>query len=893
MSSEFVVSAEKRDDVAKRLLHIQDLFGVRVCCGEPDGTGSRCGDSGCILPSDSGGDTDVCADSSTPAPVWVQVFGDSKDVCEKAKEYILSVCSDRRIEEGYARQTLAMLDGRIPQLEYASGAVIEQVSEDKLRIQGRDENIMRAMSLISAKTNGEARNSENGAIHVRREPSRTITATSSRTDFSDCSHSTRVDEVAERSRPVAVENGSPRESPSKELQTKAVPSPSVSTSSSKSNSQNKHEVIIALMLKLGYSRQIVEHVLEQIGDQASSDEVLRMLVNLGSPKITEDVRGSEAKEGDGGSGRKDFSDGVEEPEETDSDPHRPIIIDGSNVAMSYGNSNIFDCKGIHTVVMWFLLRGHKIIYVFVPSWRKEQSKPETPIKDQEILMDLEKSKILVWTPSRRVKGRRMVCYDDRYILNLAHELDGIVVSNDTFRDLCAEKPEHRKVVEERLLMYSFAGDKFMPPDDPLGRHGPSLENFLRKTPSKPSHQMQLCPYGKKCTYGNKCKYSHPERSRNVKTTSEILVEKDRQRQEQKLKADLMARALKTEMLEMPWEKEDGRAGSATEPLPNQSGSSRVSGMFRGVATQQPQQHGGAVTLPLSNQPMPDNRMNTVPLVGPQHMQHVQQYRMHPQNLQSINEGWAPADERVSEGWVSSDHRVPPLYHHAQATAPPQHRNQPLPNRSSMTAPLQGYSHHPLPRRDMMTEPLSAHDYYQPRAAQQSVKRHSLPMGTVEQQRPTLQQVHPSYQRDRGNMGDFSKEFHQMSLHDTTSHGGAFEEERHYSYPLTKPYRGSSGLTTQTPANMYTDDEGYYSPITPKDMSIPSPGQPSHSSSVRYPLHPNTDSIPPQSHSHRFMYPSATPSPSSSSASYPLPPPAPHQISGGGGSDALRHGGGGT
>lgn len=306
----------------------------------------------------------------------------------------------------------------------------------------------------------------------------------------------------------------------------------------------------------------------------------------------------------------------------------------------------------------------------------------------------------------------------------------------------------------------------MPPDDPLGRHGPSLENFLRKTPSKPSHQMQLCPYGKKCTYGNKCKYSHPERSRNVKTTSEILVEKDRQRQEQKLKADLMARAQKTEMLEMPWEKEDGRGGNATEPLPNQSGS-RGSGMFRGAVTQQQLQHGGAVTLPLSNQPMPDNRMNTVPLVGPQHMQHVQQYRMHPQNLQSINEGWQPSDERVPEGWVPSDHRVPPLYHHSQATAPPQHRNQPLPNRSSMTAPLQGYTHHPLPRRDMMTEPLSAHDYYQPHAAQQSVKRHSLPMGGVDQQRPALQQVHPSYQRDRGNMGDFSKEFHQMSLHDTS------------------------------------------------------------------------------------------------------------------------------
>lgn len=39
----------------------------------------------------------------------------------------------------------------------------------------------------------------------------------------------------------------------------------------------------------------------------------------------------------------------------------------------------------------------------------------------------------------------------------------------------------------------------MPPDDPLGRHGPSLENFLRKRPVIPEHRKQPCPYGnKKC-----------------------------------------------------------------------------------------------------------------------------------------------------------------------------------------------------------------------------------------------------------------------------------------------------------------------------------------------------------------------------------------------------------
>ena len=130
-----------------------------------------------------------------------------------------------------------------------------------------------------------------------------------------------------------------------------------------------------------------------------------------------------------------------------------------------------------------------------------------------------------------VGGRKVVCYDDRYILKLASENDGIVVSNDNYRDLTNENPEYKKVVKERLLMYSFVNDRFMPPDDPLGRHGPSLDNFLRKSKFKTSDSSPpLCSYGKKCTYGNKCKYYHPERnnSQSQKTVTERLVEQAKQ-----------------------------------------------------------------------------------------------------------------------------------------------------------------------------------------------------------------------------------------------------------------------------------------------------------------------------------------------------------------------------
>lgn len=105
-------------------------------------------------------------------------------------------------------------------------------------------------------------------------------------------------------------------------------------------------------------------------------------------------------------------------EEISNNGLRPIVIDGSNVAMSHGNKEIFSCRGIKLCVEWFKNHGHKDITVFVPKWRKENARPDNPIKDQDILTELERERLLVFTPSRLVCGKRMVCYDDRYILKV-------------------------------------------------------------------------------------------------------------------------------------------------------------------------------------------------------------------------------------------------------------------------------------------------------------------------------------------------------------------------------------------------------------------------------------------------------------------------------------------
>ncbi|XP_028316970.1 endoribonuclease ZC3H12A [Gouania willdenowi] len=267
--------------------------------------------------------------------------------------------------------------------------------------------------------------------------------------------------------------------------------------------------------KLGYSTAQVQAVQHTFG--TDTDKMLGQLVLIGAspefqqgPVTTLSVLRPPGEERTGGSAVVFPVSG--QSREEDEDILRPIVIDGSNVAMSHGNKEVFSCLGIQLAVNFFLDRGHSDITVFVPSWRKEQPRPDVPITDQHILRDLERRKLLVFTPSRRVAGKRVVCNDDCFIVKHAFQSDGIMVSNDMYRDLQGEKPEWKRFIEERLLMYSFVNNKFMPPDDPLGRHGPTLDNFLRRFAK--IQKKQLCPYGKKCTYGVKCKFLHPERPKH-------------------------------------------------------------------------------------------------------------------------------------------------------------------------------------------------------------------------------------------------------------------------------------------------------------------------------------------------------------------------------------------
>ncbi|CAO2594369.1 NEDD4-binding protein 1 [Lemmus lemmus] len=154
-----------------------------------------------------------------------------------------------------------------------------------------------------------------------------------------------------------------------------------------------------------------------------------------------------------------------------------IVIDGSNVAFAHGLHKFFSCRGIAIAVEYFWKLGHRHITVFVPQWRTRRHPNAT---EQHFLTQLKELGILALTPSRTVFGERIASHDDRFLLHLADKTGGVIVSNDNFREFVTESVSWREIIAERLLQYTFVEDIFMVPDDPLGRNGPRLEEFLGK-----------------------------------------------------------------------------------------------------------------------------------------------------------------------------------------------------------------------------------------------------------------------------------------------------------------------------------------------------------------------------------------------------------------------------
>jgi ribonuclease ZC3H12 len=173
---------------------------------------------------------------------------------------------------------------------------------------------------------------------------------------------------------------------------------------------------------------------------------------------------------------------------------RTIVIDGQNVAVEHAKANgglvifnhnqgsssggaapRFSCDGIRICVDYFKKRGHKDVIAFVPQFRQKRSQSDKP----EILERLNAEGILTFTPCKQIDGKAYNSYDDRFIVQCAALKNAVIISNDNYRDLAIEDAKMKNVIDNHVLKFVWVGDTLMFSQDPLGKNGPSLEEFLK------------------------------------------------------------------------------------------------------------------------------------------------------------------------------------------------------------------------------------------------------------------------------------------------------------------------------------------------------------------------------------------------------------------------------
>ena len=177
------------------------------------------------------------------------------------------------------------------------------------------------------------------------------------------------------------------------------------TSSSDILQDEDYNSKLLFALKLGFQEDLLKKALIKLGRNAGNDKILNELIRLQKLTAASDENLQEKPSqnlvteeevscnGPNATGLKIHNESVNDTIgglrctksslttelPSNDDILLPIVIDGSNVAMSHGNKDRFSCKGIAIAVEFFRKRGHKNISVFVPKWRKESSKPESPI----------------------------------------------------------------------------------------------------------------------------------------------------------------------------------------------------------------------------------------------------------------------------------------------------------------------------------------------------------------------------------------------------------------------------------------------------------------------------------------------------------------------------------
>eukprot|EP01053_Blabericola_migrator_P005390 Blabericola_migrator_1__5389@NODE_275_length_10491_cov_112_748561_g228_i0_p2_GENE_NODE_275_length_10491_cov_112_748561_g228_i0NODE_275_length_10491_cov_112_748561_g228_i0_p2_ORF_typecomplete_len1055_score161_01RNase_Zc3h12a/PF11977_8/1_1e04RNase_Zc3h12a/PF11977_8/3_8e30PRORP/PF16953_5/1_8e11EST1_DNA_bind/PF10373_9/6_3e03EST1_DNA_bind/PF10373_9/6_8EST1_DNA_bind/PF10373_9/5_6_NODE_275_length_10491_cov_112_748561_g228_i065199683 len=145
---------------------------------------------------------------------------------------------------------------------------------------------------------------------------------------------------------------------------------------------------------------------------------------------------------------------------------RVVVIDGSNVAMSFGtaksNDRIFSSEGIQIAIDYFLRRNFHVVAILPDLIMEQQEECDisrvrklnlnynvAKLPDNlRVLQSLKSQGLLQSVPTKD--------YDDSYILEFARIKDGLVLSNDQFRDKIKKDGFRiRTWLKRHVISYAF------------------------------------------------------------------------------------------------------------------------------------------------------------------------------------------------------------------------------------------------------------------------------------------------------------------------------------------------------------------------------------------------------------------------------------------------------
>ena len=157
---------------------------------------------------------------------------------------------------------------------------------------------------------------------------------------------------------------------------------------------------------------------------------------------------------------------------------RPVIIDGCNIGFLYGRTeDKFRAEGLQIVYEYFKKIGYENSQIVII--QSHISQKYLTENDQCLMKNLHQIGVLHYCPSRFAGDELIKSDDDLLILKTAYENQGIVLSNDQFRQYKSTYPKYYDYVKYKLVQANFILNQLSLPDDPLGVNGPNLEQFLR------------------------------------------------------------------------------------------------------------------------------------------------------------------------------------------------------------------------------------------------------------------------------------------------------------------------------------------------------------------------------------------------------------------------------